>query len=155
MSGIVYLLCGLPGSGKTTYAKTLEQQGVIRYTLDEELFKQYGKDFPPEKYSEYEIATKQGIIERLKQDISTGKSTVLDWGFWKRAERDDIKQLVGSLGAQCKLLYFKTDSNELLVRVQIREQENNHAITADLLERFKQEFEEPSIEEGFEVPPLG
>lgn len=150
----VYLLCGLPGSGKTTFAKKLEMSGVIRYTLDEELFKMYGKDFPPEKYSEYEIATKQRIIENLKQDISTGKSAVLDWGFWKRTERDDIKQLVGSLGAQCKLLYFKTDSNELLERVQIREQENNHAITADLLEKFEHEFEEPNIAEEFELPPL-
>lgn len=44
---VVYLLCGLPGSGKTTYAKKLEDNNTIRFTLDEELFAEYGKKFLP------------------------------------------------------------------------------------------------------------
>lgn len=46
----IYLLCGLPGSGKTTYAKQLQEQGVIRLSLDEELFKLFGRDFNPRDF---------------------------------------------------------------------------------------------------------
>lgn len=35
MPPVVYLLCGLTGSGKTTYAKRLEAAGAVRLTVDE------------------------------------------------------------------------------------------------------------------------
>ena len=37
MSPVVYLLCGLTGSGKTTYARQLEAAGAVRLSVDEEV----------------------------------------------------------------------------------------------------------------------
>ncbi len=36
MKPTLYLLCGLPASGKTTWAKQMERSGALRLSLDEE-----------------------------------------------------------------------------------------------------------------------
>src|SRR5215207_8258600 len=49
MPPVVYLLCGLTGSGKTTYARQLEAAGAVRLSVDEEVFARhgrYGVDYP-------------------------------------------------------------------------------------------------------------
>ena len=38
----VIMMCGVCGSGKTTYAKKKEQEGYIRLSIDEEMWKLYG-----------------------------------------------------------------------------------------------------------------
>lgn len=143
---IVYLLCGLPGSGKTTYAKELETQGVIRLTLDEELFKRHGRHLPEGTYSEYEKKTKDALTEELVQHLKQNRSVVLDWGFWKREDRDRIAQLVRDNGGEPKLLYFKRDLNELASRVQNRDLSKNHEIDTQMLADFSAQFEEPNGE---------
>ena len=42
MPPVVYLLCGLTGSGKTTHAKQLEAAGAVRLSVDEEVFARHG-----------------------------------------------------------------------------------------------------------------
>ena len=45
----VIMMCGVCGSGKTTYAKKKEQEGYIRLSIDEEMWKLYGRkgiDYP-------------------------------------------------------------------------------------------------------------
>ena len=37
------MMCGICGVGKTTYAKVKEQEGYIRLSIDEEMWKVYGK----------------------------------------------------------------------------------------------------------------
>jgi hypothetical protein len=49
MPAVVYLLCGLTGSGKTSYAKRLEAGGAVRLSVDEEVYARhgrYGVDYP-------------------------------------------------------------------------------------------------------------
>ncbi len=49
----VIMMCGVCGSGKTTYAKKKEQEGYIRLSIDEEMWKLYGRkgiDYPEEEY---------------------------------------------------------------------------------------------------------
>lgn len=33
--GLVVMMCGLPGSGKSTYARALERRGYARLSIDE------------------------------------------------------------------------------------------------------------------------
>ncbi len=66
MRPTVHLLCGLPGSGKTSYAKKLETQGVARFTLDEELFKRFGREY--ESHETKLQQTKKELQEIIKTD---------------------------------------------------------------------------------------
>ena len=51
----VIMMCGVCGSGKTTYAKKKEKEGYIRLSIDEEMWKLHGKkgvDYPDSQYEE-------------------------------------------------------------------------------------------------------
>ncbi len=143
---IVYMLCGLPGSGKTTYAAKLEKEGVMRLTLDEELFKLFGRELPEGTYPEFEQKTKAALTDRLVNYLKGGKSVVLDWGFWKKEERDRITNLIRAQGGEPKLLYFKGILSELSNRVRGRDLTKNHVISHEMMEEFGKSFEEPQAE---------
>ena len=143
-----YLLCGLPGSGKSTYARTLEQEGATRYTLDEELFKRFGRHFEY-GYDEKEAETKRQIQDLCAADIRAGRSVIIDFGFWKKADREAYKEFVTQSGGTWKLLYFRVPEQELKRRLHVRNQnelDRNHHISEELMDVFIKSFEAPSGE---------
>ncbi len=150
---IIYLLCGLPGSGKTTYAKQLEKENTVRLSLDEELFALFGREFSLEQYSEFEKQIKGKLLERTISLIKDGKSVILDWGFWKKNEREEVKKIMQGQGAEVRLLYFKKDAPKLLQGVQNRDLSKNHEISDEMLVKFSNQFEEPNSENE-EIIPL-
>lgn len=151
MAKTAYLLCGLPGTGKTTYAKSIESDNIIRLSLDEELFKLFGKDFSPEKYSFFEEETKKILFVKAIDLINDDKSVILDWGFWKKEEREETRKKLLDSGVNVKLIYFKVSREEMEKRINNRDILDNHIITTDMLDKFFNEFEEPNDKEEFEL----
>ncbi|MDF2036483.1 AAA family ATPase [Cytobacillus oceanisediminis] len=52
LTPLVVMMCGVAGSGKTTFSKKLEKEGFVRLSIDEEIWAvngRYGIDFPIEK----------------------------------------------------------------------------------------------------------
>lgn len=147
MTKTAYLLCGLPGTGKTTYAKKIENDNIIRLSLDDELFKLFGKDFPSEKYSFFEEETKKMLFVKAIDLINDNKSVILDWGFWKKEEREEMRTRLLDCGINVKLIYFKVSREEMEKRINNRDISDNHIITTDMLNKFFNEFEEPNNEE--------
>ena len=59
---LVVMMCGVAGSGKTTFAQQLEKEGFLRLSIDEEIWAahgRYGIDFPIEKVEEYKKAAER------------------------------------------------------------------------------------------------
>ena len=49
------MLCGLTGSGKSTYAERIISKGYVKISIDEVMYEKYGVagiDYPYEKYLE-------------------------------------------------------------------------------------------------------
>ncbi|MFG3225768.1 AAA family ATPase [Kitasatospora sp. NPDC048194] len=42
-SSTVVLMCGLPGAGKTTYARALVRRGYVRLSIDEVVWRRLGQ----------------------------------------------------------------------------------------------------------------
>lgn len=88
---VVVLMCGVAGSGKTTYAQRLEAQGYLRLSIDEEIwqrFGRYGVDYQPIDYPRHSQAADEILRERLPILIEQGREVVVDVSFWQRAARD-------------------------------------------------------------------
>ncbi|MFI0107883.1 AAA family ATPase [Streptomyces globisporus] len=120
----VFLLVGLTGSGKTTYAqRVLEPQGAVRLSVDELVFERYGRygvDYPEDTYFEKEAPVVAELQERLAELVAGGRDVVWDHGLWPRKDREAMKSLVESVGGRCRLLYFPVSREELLRRLKER-----------------------------------
>jgi hypothetical protein len=110
MPPVVYLLCGLTGSGKTTYARQLEAAGAVRLSVDEEVFARhgrYGVDYPTSEYFDLERAVVEELRRRLVELIESGHDVALDHGLWRRSDRDTYKRLIEAHGGTWRLLTFQ------------------------------------------------
>ena len=150
-------MCGLPGSGKTTHAKELETCGYVRISVDEEVWKRFGRfgvDYDASLYEDHSAVVRRFLDERLTQLVSQGRDVVVDSSLWQRERRDEVKRLVERAGGRWRLVYLKTSETVLRERLAQRAErfDANAAfpITDEILARFLGAFEEPS-DEGEEV----
>ena len=141
--GRLIIVCGLPGSGKTTHAKLLEAQlNAIRFCPDE-----WMDALAIDLYDE----EKRGKIEALQwqfgQDLlKLGLTIIIEWGTWGRSERDMLRQPAQALGAAVELHYLAVPVDVLFDRIQRRGMENP-AIERSQLMRWAQIFQVPTPEE--------
>ncbi|WP_406285924.1 AAA family ATPase [Streptomyces sp. NBC_00209] len=158
---VVFLLVGLTGSGKTTYAqRRLEPEGAVRLSVDEvvhERHGRYGVDYPENTYFEKEAPVVSELHERLAELVAEGRDVVWDHGLWPRKDRDAMKELVEAAGGRWRLLYFPVEREELLRRLaerNEREDANALVVTPEALDDFFARFEKPQ-DEGEEIVEPG
>lgn len=137
------IICGLPGSGKTTLAKELEARlDAVRLCPDEWMLA-----LSMDLYDE----EKRGKIEALQwslgqQLLRQGSTVIIEWGTWARAERDALRLGAKGLGAEVELHYLSASADVLFERVRKRGMENPPARREDIDEWFGI-FQAPSAEE--------
>ena len=133
----VIMMCGVCGSGKTTYAKKKEQEGYIRLSIDEEMWKLYGRkgiDYPEEQYEKLSEQVEAALQKKLLSLIQQGKDVVIDFSFWSKENRNFYKELIQKAGAETELVYMKA-SKELL---QKRLYKRNQVLNANVMHPFFQ-----------------
>jgi predicted kinase len=154
MGSRLVLVCGLPGSGKTTRAERLAADiGAARLSPDDWM-RALGIDLFDQPA--------RGRVEALQWELAQellalGTSVVVEWGFWTRAERDVLREGARRLGAAVELHVMDEPVDVLWSRVQARGREEawgSRAITREELEEWAAAFEAPDAAElGLYDPP--
>lgn len=117
----LHLMVGLPCSGKTTLARTLEQKySALRLTPDEWQVRLFGQDATDPQHD-----TRHSLIEALQWEVAEralalGTNVILDFGFWAREEREDFRSRAKQLGASSEVHFLDVPSDELLRRLAKR-----------------------------------
>lgn len=117
--GTLILICGLPGSGKTTLAMELERErSAVRLSEDEWV----SRMFSPE--AAYDNETRERI-KAVQWDLAVrlallGLDVVLDWGVWARSERDDFRARAAAASLPLELRYLDVPRDELRRRLAAR-----------------------------------
>jgi predicted kinase len=138
------LLCGLPGSGKTTVARELaDAYGAVRLDNDEWKLA-LGIDPFDEDMGVRLEAELWALAQRL---IVLGTSVILEWGVWTRSERDEVREVGRSLGAIVELRFLDVPFDELVRRVVARTANGGIPISADHMERCRGIFQPPTEDE--------
>lgn len=152
----VVLMCGLPGAGKTTYAKTLERTGHVRLSVDEEMWRQdreLAARFDTPEYFDFTVRVERQLRTRLTELIADGRDVVVDLSFWSRQRREEYKALITAHGAAWQLVYFGVPREELLRRLarrKLRPGPNSAPVGPAYLDKFIAGFE-PPVNEGEKV----
>lgn len=148
----LYLTCGLPGSGKTSLAKMIEQEApALRLTADDWLHALYPGISTPEA----ETGPCRERVESLQWQIALRAirlecNVVVDWGVWSRAERDTFREEARAAGARVVLCVLDLPFDELWDRVSRRNAElpaGTFDISREDLLKWSKLFEPPTAEE--------
>src|SRR5512133_3490882 len=110
----LYLMVGLPCSGKTTRAKALENElSAIRLTPDEWHVSLFGNDvYEPEHDKRHDLI--ENLLWQIAaRALSLGTSVILDFGFWAKEERDDYRSRAKKIGARSEIIFMDLDEQEL------------------------------------------
>ena len=141
------LICGLPGSGKTTNARRLEEEiPALRLCPDDWL-----ADLEIDMWDEGFRDRLEKRLWMLAQDLLRhGTSVILESGFWLRGDRDE-KRLGGqALGATAEIIVLDVPFEELVSRLEIRNSDVSPgfvAISRDQLADMVPFFDLPGADE--------
>ena len=119
----LYLMVGLPGTGKTTVAKRIEvEHRALRLTKDEWMKALYGSE-NPESASD---VIEGRLVDVGLRALELGVDVVIDFGLWGRDERSALRQAAADLGAGVELRYLDLSPEEQRRRIDRRLADEPH-----------------------------
>src|SRR4051812_35820024 len=102
---MLYILAGLPYSGKTTLTKELLNRfGFFKVSMDD-VIDEKGLEVEHMTQEDWNSVYSEGY-EKLKKLLQEDKTVILDLGNLKRSERQTAKNIAKSLGKNFKLIYL-------------------------------------------------
>jgi predicted kinase len=137
---VLYVMVGLPASGKTTRAKELEEERrTLRLTPEEWMIP---------LFDDNDANGKRNVLEGrfiwlALRALRRGLDVVLDFGVWAKDERTALRALAAEVGASCELVYLEIDEDEQRKRRDGRaanESESTFYITDEDLADYRRRF---------------
>lgn len=150
------IVCGVSGSGKTRLARQYEALGMVRLSVDELIWSEYGKDFsslPPSEQKEITLRTEETIGSLLSNLLEVGRDVVVDGCLCKRFKRDALVEIARKKMASVEGIYLTAPDDVILERLARRRGlgPNDIVVTPQEFSRFRKNFQVPESDEGFRI----
>ena len=144
----LYITVGLPGSGKSTYAKEFVKGKNIEYLSSDELRAVYGKGEDDQTVTPIVFGH---IKRKVDEFLKDGKNVLVDATSVNRKERSDYIKTAKKYGAKVVALVFKMDRQGLIDRNKKRGEQGGRVVPDWVIDKMLAKYEEPSFDEGIDV----
>jgi len=146
---MLYILTGLPYSGKTTLTKELVNRfGFVKVSMDD-VIDEKGFEVEDMTQEDWNTVYSEGY-EKLKKLLKEGKTVVLDLCNLKRSERQTARNIAESLGKKYKVIYLNVPLEEIKKRWEINEKTQERGQLEEVtLKRALDMFQEPTEDEDY------
>jgi predicted kinase len=143
----VLLICGLPGSGKTTLAEKLsEERNALSFCPDNVIIQLLADRNNTVERDRLRDPVEKVQWKEAKKIIKLGCSVILENGFWTRKERERYAKEARETGALVELHYLKIPLHILKERIKKRNSslgDKSFEVDSDELDTYLKWFEEP------------
>jgi predicted kinase len=139
-----HLIHGYLGAGKTTFARQLEKSGAaLRFTPDEWMARLYGVDPSAAHFVEYDRRIMDQIGTLWPKCLELGIDVILDFGFWTRRQRDELRTRIVEQAAEPKLYHLVCSDTEAWRRIEKRNAnlDGSLVITPNTFDILRSRFE--------------
>lgn len=148
-ASVLVMVMGLPGSGKSFFAKALAKEIRAEYLGSDELRKELGL---MGKYSlDNKLTVYQEMFIRAKEIHKSGKSVVLDGTFFLQQVRDLVIFLAKSLS--WKMYIIQIMAEEELITQRLSKPREDSEADYGVYQKIKSEFE-PIQEKHLSLPSI-
>lgn len=146
---MLYILTGLPYSGKTTLTNELTSRFGFSSVSMDDIMDEKGYEVEEMTQDDWNEVYSEGY-EKLKKILSQGETVVLDLGNLKKSERQTAKGIAKSLNVKSKLIYLNAPVDEINARWERNEQTKERGQLEEVtLKRALDMFETPTVDEDY------
>lgn len=140
----LYVLTGLPGSGKSTHAARLAAQtGAVHVAMDDAVVE---RGLSLVDY-ESRFALQPEVEASIPPLLAAGKSVVAEFGSWAAEERARLRALASPSGARTELHWVDAPVEVCIERVLARGGEGAEGLARDVLGASAHLYEKPDAKE--------
>lgn len=147
-------ICGKIGCGKTYYANRLKEQEHAVILSTDEVTYDLTNNQQGEGYDEFARRVNLYLRKKAVEIVNAGCTVILDWGFWTKENRKEIKRYGENNGVLVEMHYIDIDYKTWFENIEKR---NNEVISGNggssfyvdegLLNKVSSLFEVPEKEE--------
>ncbi|MBQ4637853.1 MAG: ATP-binding protein [Clostridia bacterium] len=149
----VFMICGKLCSGKSTYSQHLRlSEKAVILSIDEVMLGMLDP-YLGDKHEMYSKRAEALILNKAVEVVRTDINVILDWGFWRRAQRDEIRAFFDEKNIEYELHYLYVPDDIWHARIQKRNKDiqngksDAYFVDENLLNKFISRFEPPSEDE--------
>ena len=149
----VIMTCGKLCSGKSTYARKLQEElGAIILSIDELMLTLFPEG-AGEMHDIYAKRTEQYLLAQSLKILEAGTDVILDWGLWTLEQRQHLRTFYTENGIENEIHYLRVSDEEWNRRILNRNSglrqggSSDYYVDEGLLRKFETIFQEPSPDE--------
>ena len=149
----VIMTCGKLCSGKSTYARKLQEElGAIILSIDELMLTLFPEG-TGEMHDIYARRAEQYLLTQSLKILEAGTDVILDWGLWTLEQRQRLRTFYTENGIENEIHYLRIGEEEWNRRIRKRNEVREgdpaaYFVDEGLLKKFESLFEEPAAEEA-------